>query len=76
MAFDPQRLYSVIRDRDGLHIVPAYRVIPGGKTLLSCESLASCATFAGTYLTRIAAGHGENDAAAPSPPAEPSHLTP
>jgi hypothetical protein len=59
MTFDAGRLYSVVEDSDGLHIVPPYRFIRGGKTLLSCASLAACGEFVAAHLAQIPAGeHG------------------
>ena len=56
MAFDPRRRYSVIEDFDGLHIVPMYRVIRRGETLLLSASLLECGNFVAAYLREIAAG--------------------
>jgi hypothetical protein len=55
MRFDPRRRYSVIEDFDGLHIVPTYRVIQRGETLLCSASLVECGNFVAAYLARIAA---------------------
>jgi hypothetical protein len=62
MSFDPQRLYSVIEDSDGLHVVPMYRIITGGNTLLCSFSLISCGVFVAAYLTEISAGKDAHDA--------------
>lgn len=56
MAFDPRRRYSVIEDFDGLHVVPMYRVIRRGETLLLSGSLLECGNFVAAYLGKIAAG--------------------
>lgn len=56
MTFDPQRHYRVVEDFDGLHIVPTYRVIRGGETLLFNAGLVVCGNFVAAYLGRIAAG--------------------
>ena len=64
MAFDPQRHYSVVEDFDGLHVIPTYRVIRRGETLLCSASLAACGRFIDAYLTAIAAGHDARAAAA------------
>jgi hypothetical protein len=55
MAFDPRRRYSVIQDYDGLHVVPTYRVIQRGETLLCSASLVECGKFVADYLAKIAA---------------------
>ena len=64
MALDPQRHYSVVEDFDGLHIVPTYRVIRGGETLLCSASLAACGNFVAAYLAHIAAGEDAHKACA------------
>ena len=56
MAFDPRRRYSVIEDFDGLHVIPTYRVIRRGETLLCSASLRECGDFVAAYLAKIAAG--------------------
>jgi hypothetical protein len=55
-AFDPRRRYNVIEDFDGLHVVPMYRVIQRGETLLLSASLLECGHFVAAYLGKIAAG--------------------
>lgn len=64
MAFDPQHHYSVVEDLDGLHVIPTYRVIPRGATLLWSASLLSCGNFVATYLARIASGEDPRKACA------------
>jgi len=56
VALDPKRHYSVVEDLDGLHIIPTYRVIPRGATLLWSASLLPCGNFVATYLAQIASG--------------------
>jgi hypothetical protein len=55
-ALDPQRRYSVVQDFDGLHIVPTYRIIRRGETLLCGASLLDCGNFVAAYVAKIAAG--------------------
>lgn len=55
MGFDPRRRYSVIKDFDGLHVVPTYRVIHRGETLLSSATLLECGNFVAAYLAKIGA---------------------
>jgi hypothetical protein len=54
-ALDPQRRYSVVQDFDGLHIVPTYRIIQHGETLLCGASLLECGDFVAAYLAKSAA---------------------
>ena len=63
-VFDPQHHYSVVEDFDGLHIIPTYRVIRRGETLLCSAELAACGHFAAAYLTQIAARRDARTAAA------------
>jgi hypothetical protein len=56
VPLEPDRLYQVVEDFDGLHIVPTYRVISDGTVLLQGFSLLSCAVFAATYISQLAAG--------------------
>ena len=56
MPLELDRLYQVVEDFDGLHIVPTYRVISNGTVLLQGFSLMSCAVFAATYISQLAAG--------------------
>lgn len=64
MAYDRQRLYSVVEDFDSLHVVPMYRVIARGQTLLCNGSLSSCGHFVAAYLAQIAAGADADSACA------------
>lgn len=64
MAFDPQRHYSVVEDFDGLHVIPTYRVIRHGETLLCSADLAACGHFVAAYLAQIAARRDARTAAA------------
>ena len=62
MALERDRVYQVVEDFDGLHIVPTYRVITGGTVLLQGFSLLACAVFSATYITQITAGRDTRSA--------------